>query len=214
MPTRHSWIISPFTCETVTFFPLDPARWKIVTKPRKKEQQMVEPNEIRTRCERDGERYLNHHWLNATFLNNPRKAQLSQKVWQLWDIQWQNQAQSAYARKSLEASEVLSPSWTQQFWTIRVRASYHRKYGSYKKYNGNNNLRMLVQEKIWKAPEVLPPSWTQQFWAIQESSCYHRSCGSYGKRNGTAAIRIVNHTKASFLNAYPQLNAMRGDFPC
>ena len=26
--------------------------------------------------------------LNATILNNPSKGQLSQKVWQLWDIQW------------------------------------------------------------------------------------------------------------------------------
>ena len=104
--------------------------------------------------------------LNATFVNNPSKGQLSQKIWQLWDIQWKQWPQSAYARKNLEASEVLSPSWT------------------------------------------------QQFWAIQESSCYHRSYGSYGKCNGTDAIRVVNHTKASFLNAYPQLNAMRGDFPC
>ena len=92
----------------------------------KKEQQRVEPNEIRTRCERDGERDLNHRCygpvitedmaamghtmekvasrclcekksrsfrsaipkLNATILNNPSKGQLSQKIWQLWDIQW------------------------------------------------------------------------------------------------------------------------------
>ena len=45
--------------------------------------------------------------LNAAILNNPSKAQLSQKVWQLWDIQWKQWPQSAYARQYVQASEVL-----------------------------------------------------------------------------------------------------------
>ena len=86
--------------------------------------------------------------LNATFVSNPRKFMLSQKIWQLWDIQWKQWPQSAYVRKNLEASEVLPPSWTQHLWTIQVRPSYHRRYGSYGTYNGNSGLKVLVREKI------------------------------------------------------------------
>ena len=86
--------------------------------------------------------------LNATILSNPRKFMLSQKIWQLWDIQWKQWPQSAYWRKNLEASEVLPPSWTQQFGTIQVRPSYHRRYGSYGTYNGNSSFKVLIGEKI------------------------------------------------------------------
>ena len=81
-------------------------KWLAKKKGAAKGRTEGDPNEMRTKWRTRSESPL----AERNILNNPSETQLSEKIWQLWDIQWKQWPQSAYARQYLKASEVLSPS--------------------------------------------------------------------------------------------------------